>query len=80
VKFKMRTAGAADTETPLVNATMDIVTPATGRVRHNWSSAHTATPGEFEAEFEILWADGGVETVPNGGYVTINIVEDLDAN
>jgi hypothetical protein len=80
VTFKMRTAGAADASAPLVSSVMDIVTPASGRVRHNWSTAHTGTPGEYEVEFEIAWNDGGIETVPNDGYVTINVVEDLDAN
>jgi hypothetical protein len=80
VTFKMRTAGAADATAPLVSAIATIVTPATGRVRHTWSSAHTATVGEYEAEFEIAWNDGGIETIPNDGYATINVIEDLDAN
>jgi hypothetical protein len=81
VTFKMRTAGAADTNAPTVSRAAQIGTPSSaGRVRHNWTTADTAAIGEYEVEFEILWNDGGVETVPNDGYATINIVEDLDAN
>lgn len=80
VTFKMRTAGAADITAPKVSSAMTVVDATNGRVRHNWSTAHTDTPGEYAVEFEIAWSDGGIETVPNDGYMTINVVEDLDAN
>jgi hypothetical protein len=37
----------------------------------------TAVIGQFQAEVEITWSDGGVETYPNDGYITLNIVADL---
>lgn len=37
----------------------------------------TASPGTYQAEVEITWSDGGIETYPNDGYFTISIVADV---
>ena len=76
VTFNMRTAGT--TGAPKVSQTLTIVTAASGRVQHDWGSTDLDTVGSFEYEFEILWADGTKETVPNDGYGTITVVDDLD--
>ncbi|MCJ8139341.1 hypothetical protein [Falsirhodobacter halotolerans] len=39
-----------------------------------WHDDDTAVPGLHEAEFEIIRADGAIETVPNGGYLVVNVV------
>lgn len=46
-------------------------------VIYPWKPADTAVAGTFRAEFEITFADGAIETVPNGGYLQINIAEDI---
>lgn len=41
--------------------------------------ADLAQEGTYRLEFEITWAGGGgVQTVPNFGYYTLEVVEDLD--
>ncbi|MCJ8138447.1 hypothetical protein [Falsirhodobacter halotolerans] len=39
-----------------------------------WHDRDTATPGLFEAEFEITRADRSIETVPNWDYLYVNVV------
>lgn len=48
-----------------------------GKGTYTWIAADTATAGPFRAEFEITWSNGKVETFPNTGYKTIEIVGDL---
>lgn len=60
-----------------VSGTCLIASAAGGVVQHNWIVTETATVGLFDAEFEITWNDGGVETVPNDGYFSIEFVDDI---
>lgn len=55
-----------------------IVSAVAGVVRQIWQAADTATVGLYDAEFEITWSDGGIETVPSGRYYySIEVVADL---
>lgn len=49
----------------------------TPTVRYAWQSADTDASGVYFAEFEVTYSDGTIETFPNGGFITINIAEDL---
>jgi len=82
VTFKMRLADT--TGTPKISDAMTITTAANGRVTYEWQTGDTDTAGTYNVEFEILWTDGTIETVPNGAdpdaqYLTVEIVDDLDA-
>ena len=68
VKFKMGTA---------VDAEAVIVDADAGTVRYDWDEGDTNVAGTFNAEFEIEWADGRKQTVPNDGYFTVAIGRDL---
>jgi hypothetical protein len=61
----------------IVDAPADIVSATAGTVRYLWELADTRRAGDFNAEFEIEWADGRKQTVPNDGYITIHIERDL---
>ena len=76
VTFKMRLSGASGA--PAVSAAAAITTPATGRVTYEWDAGDTDVPGTYDAEFQILWSDGTIETVPNEGYFEIVVGDDLD--
>lgn len=39
--------------------------------------ADTDTAGRFEAEFEVTYADGAVETFPNDGFIVVQIGPDI---
>lgn len=71
VKFIMKQNAA------VVSGAASISDPATGQVTYVWQTGDTATSGNYTAEWEIKWNDGGYETVPNDGYFSIEIVDDL---
>jgi hypothetical protein len=72
IRFKMRTALPLDE--PAV-----IVAPATsGQVRYDWGATETDVKGVYDAEFEITWTGGGVQTVPSRGFIRVYIADDLD--
>lgn len=66
-------AGTTATKTPAV-----IVTPAAGVVRYDWVAGDTATPGDYLAEWEVLWPGGKKQTFPTLTYHSITILADLD--
>lgn len=75
VRFHMTKRPGVD---PLkVDAVATIVSAAEGVVEYPWSVGDTDTAGNFEAEFEITFADGSVETVPNTENIRISIFADL---
>jgi hypothetical protein len=76
VTFKMRLTGT--TGAPAITQAMTVTDAANGRVTYEWQTGDTDTPGTYDAEFEILWTDGTIETVPNDGYLTIIVTDDLD--
>lgn len=55
-----------------------IVSPATdGVVRYDWDADDTDTAGEYQAEFEVTYADSTVETFPNKDFITVKIDGDI---
>lgn len=62
----------------LVDGTCTIDTPKTnGHVTYAWVAGDTANSGTYEAEFQIDWGSGRIETVPNDSYDTVTIMDDL---
>ena len=72
VQFHMRSSGSV-----IVDAVASIVTPASGIVEYSWAPADTATVGSYQAEFEVTYASGAVETFPNTGYIRVRIRDDI---
>lgn len=73
VRFHMRAAGGTvkiDTDAVVVNA-------VSGIVRYDWTATDTDTAGTFQAEFEVTYSDGKIETFPNLGYIEIVITDDI---
>lgn len=75
VRFNMRLSGGA---TKVSRAAAVIVT-ATGTptVQYNWQAADTDTAGFYEAEFEVTYAGGAVETFPNSDFIRVQITGDI---
>lgn len=72
--FHMRPLGST---TITVDASAQIVTEATGIVQYNWIAADTDTVGSYQAEFEVTYPDGTIETFPNNGYIRVEITDDI---
>jgi hypothetical protein len=77
VRFIMRLADFSGDTPAKVNAPMTITDAANGIVTYPWATGDTDTPGTYSVEFEIRWADGTVQTVPEGDYLQVVVVDDL---
>lgn len=60
-----------------INASAGIASALGGVVQYTFTSTNTDVVGLMDAEWEVTWNDGGVETVPNSGYFSIEVVDDL---
>ena len=75
VVFNMR--NAATDVAVVTNGTVAVISTSAGRGRYTFVAADTATAGTFDAEFQITFAAGGVETFPNDGHIKIIITDDV---
>ena len=74
VRFHMRLRGS---EVPVIDARARVIDAAGGVVAYDWLAEDTAVSGRYEAEVEITYTDGSIETFPNGSYEQITIVDDV---
>lgn len=75
VDFVMRQVAGGPLRT---NSLAVIDDPVAGIVHYDWSAQDTATPGQFQAEWQITWNNGYQQTVPTLSYHTVEILADLD--
>ena len=75
VRFNMRDSSGA----VKINRAAAVVVTATGTptVRYDWQAADTDTAGFFEAEFEVTYSGGAVETCPNDSFIRVSITGDI---
>lgn len=73
-QFHLREIGSTTVTT---DSAAQIVTEATGIVQYNWVAADTDTVGSYQAEFEVTYSDGTIETFPNNGYIRVEITDDI---
>lgn len=71
-RFHMATPSAVK-----IDAVADVHDAAGGIVRYTWQEGDTDTSGRFQAEIEVTYADGGVETFPNSGNWSIAVVNEI---
>lgn len=74
VRFIMRLAGSTS---PKIAAAATITSASTGGVSYGWTAADTDTAGTFQAEFEVTFGGGLIQTYPNTGYLAVSILDDL---
>lgn len=51
-----------------------------GVIQHTWVGSETSMADTWNLEWEIKWANGGVQTVPNTGIVAITIEQDIEVS
>jgi hypothetical protein len=54
-----------------------IVPLSKGIVAYEWAAGDTADAGIYNAEFEITYTSGQVETFPNNSYIKVIVKEEL---
>lgn len=57
----------------------DILDEDSALVEFVWGVADTSVAGLYDAEFEITFVDGSVETVPNDGFIDVVVLASLDS-
>ncbi len=63
---------------PQINKPAQVYDAAERIVRYLWGVADTAKPGVYLAEWEVVFADGSIQTFPTAAYHSIEILKDLD--
>ena len=76
VVFNMRPRGGGEAVVDRAAASIE-GDPSDGVVRYDWDAQDTAAAGRFEAEFEVTYTDGTVETFPNADFIVVNIMGDI---
>ena len=57
-----------------------IASPAGGVIQRNWGTTETSMVDTWSMEWEILWAAGGIQTVPNDGIRQLLVEQDIEAS
>lgn len=75
VRFNMRAANG----TVKINRAAAVIVTATGTptVQYNWQAADTDTAGFYDAEFEVTYSGGAIETFPNADFIRVSITGDI---
>lgn len=74
VRFHMRKKADGSAK---VGAGATIVVAASGTVEYSWLAADTDATGIYEAEWQVTFSGGLIETFPNGGYIEVEVKEDV---
>jgi len=74
VKFHMRPIGSS---TPSIDAVASVISEPLGVVQYDWLAGDTSDIGSYQAEFEVTYADGNVETFPNSRYINVEIIDNI---
>ena len=75
VAFSMRVKPAGSVKVNAAAGT--VVDGGLGRIRYPFTSSDTDTADTFEAEIQVTYSDGGVQTFPNDGYFDVIIIDDI---
>lgn len=74
IRFFMRALGSSAVT---IDRSASIISQAEGIVQYDWVTGDTASVGFYQAEFQVTYADGNIETFPNGNYIGVEIIDDI---
>lgn len=74
VRFHMRQVGATSAK---VDAAATVSDADGGVIYYQWSASDTDTIGSFEAEFEVTFSGGEIESFPNNRFIQVEITDDI---
>lgn len=78
VEFHMKLPGASSAKVDAdTSSGVSVVDAATGIVEYSWSAGDTDTSERYQAEFQVEYSDGSIETFPNSEYIQVRIIEEL---
>lgn len=76
VVFHMRVRPAGAVKVNGSAATI-VGTASNGRVRYNLTASDRDTADIYEAEFQVTFADGTIQSFPGEGYIIVDIQDDI---
>lgn len=75
IAFSMRVKPSGSVK---VNAAAgSVVDGGAGRVKYDLTASNTDTANTYEAEFQVTYTDGTIQTFPNDGYFEVVITDDI---
>lgn len=74
VRFIMIDKATGDVK---VDSAATVVTPLAGLVKYTWALTDTDTAATYNAEFEVEFGDGRLETFPNWKNLQVKVFADL---
>jgi hypothetical protein len=75
IEFHMRVYPAGSTK--ISAGSVAVLDRVQGDVEYRWASGDVDTADVFEAEFEVTFSDGTIQTFPNDGHATVTITDDI---
>ena len=75
VKFNMRVDPAGAIKINLGTAVIE--NAEAGQVSYSWSSDNTDTADDYEAEFQVTFAGGAVQTFPGRNWILVHVIDDI---
>lgn len=74
VRFKMQLAGR---QGAVVDAPGVVVSQQPPIVGYLWAAGDTDQAGRYQAEFQVTYGDGHIETFPNQGFIAVSVNADV---
>ena len=75
IVFHMRLE--SDLSVKISGGSVTTVSATQGNVSYTFSASDTDTSGNYQAEFQVTFSGGAVETFPNDDYIKVIITDDV---
>ena len=75
VRFSMRVEPAGTVKVSAAAATIDDA--EAGQVSYNWTASDTNTADDYEAEFQVTFVGGAVQTFPGRNWIAVHVIDDI---
>jgi len=75
VKFSMRVDPAGTVKVNALGATIE--NAEAGQVSYAWTTDDTDAADDYEAEFEVTFAGGAVQTFPGRNWILVHVIDDI---
>jgi hypothetical protein len=75
VVFHMRLQSSG--EAKITDGSVTLTTATQGLVSYSFTAANTDTSGIYQAEFQVTFSGGAIETFPNDDYIKVVVTDDV---
>jgi len=60
------------------SASSTIVSASAGTIQYAWTVEDTDSSGKYNGEFELLFTGGNIMSLPNLGYINVEVIDDIN--